>query len=176
MSTIFTSSYTLPLSCAHEQKAAAMHYELALSIGMATMANKKALFLTLVDRVPWFERYWSQFFAKFDWFEMLTSLSGAYSRSRDFCAHDEDNNDTTDYFTPCACARGNYKDVWALAQCLKLSTVKNGKRSKSALDASRAVSIQAATQEILAPNSADPPSLSNEISSSNVMNLRNCTP
>ena len=25
----------------------------------------------------------------------------------DFCAND-DNNNTTDYFTPCACARGNY--------------------------------------------------------------------
>ena len=27
------------------------------------------------------------------------------SRYGDFCAHN--NNDTTDYFTPCACARGN---------------------------------------------------------------------
>ena len=38
---------------------------------------------------------------------MLTSRLDAYiSRYGDFCAHD-DNNDTTDYFTPCACARGN---------------------------------------------------------------------
>ena len=30
------------------------------------------------------------------------------SRYGDFCAHDnDDNDDTTDYFTPCACARGN---------------------------------------------------------------------
>jgi hypothetical protein len=34
-----------------------MHYALSigrLSIGMATMANKKVLFVTLVDRVPRF--------------------------------------------------------------------------------------------------------------------------
>ena len=39
---------------------------------------------------------------------MLTSHLDAYiSRYGDFCAHDNDNI-TTDYFTPCACARGNY--------------------------------------------------------------------
>ena len=44
---------------------------------------------------------------------MLTSRLDAYiSRYGDFCAHD-DNNDNddddnnNDYFTPCACARGN---------------------------------------------------------------------
>ncbi|MCG8625067.1 MAG: hypothetical protein MJE68_24090 [Proteobacteria bacterium] len=39
---------------------------------------------------------------------MLTSRLDAYiSRYGDFCAHDDnDNDDTTDYFTPCACARG----------------------------------------------------------------------
>ena len=31
------------------------------------------------------------------------------SRYGDFCAHD--NNDTTDYFTPCACAQGNNNKV-----------------------------------------------------------------
>ena len=61
------------------------------------------------------------------------------------------------------------EDVWALAQCLKLSAViprtlmKNRKRSKSALATSRAMSIQVATQD-LAPSSAEPPSLSNETS------------
>ena len=40
---IFTSSYTRPLSF------------VALSIGVATMANKKALFLTFMDHVPQFE-------------------------------------------------------------------------------------------------------------------------
>ena len=77
------------------------------------MANKKALFVTLVDRIPRFDAYWSQFFAEFDWFVMITSRLDAYiSRYGDFCANDnndDDNNndDTTDYFTPCACARGN---------------------------------------------------------------------
>ena len=33
------------------------------------------LFVTLVDCVHWFETYWSQFFAKFDGFVVLTSLS-----------------------------------------------------------------------------------------------------
>ena len=41
---------------------------------------------------------------------MLTSRLGVYiSRYGDFCAHndnDDNDNDTTDYFTPCACARG----------------------------------------------------------------------
>ena len=38
-----------------------------------------------------------------------------------FFAHDDNNNDTTDYFTPCACARGNNyygitnKTSWAVA-------------------------------------------------------------
>ena len=40
--------------CAHEQKV--LHYALLL-IGVATMANKKALFVTLVDRVPPFEAH-----------------------------------------------------------------------------------------------------------------------
>ena len=37
---------------------------------------------------------------------MLMSRLDAYiSRNGDFCANDDD---TTDYFTHCACARGNY--------------------------------------------------------------------
>jgi hypothetical protein len=62
-------------SCVHEQKAYmyslhALHVciEYALSIGVATVVNKKILFVKLMDRVPWFEAYWSQFFAKFDAF------------------------------------------------------------------------------------------------------------
>ena len=86
----------------------------ALSIGVATVANKKALFVTLVDRIPRFDAHWSQFFAELDWFVVITSRLDAYiSRYGDFCANDNDNNDnnndnddTTDYFTPCACARG----------------------------------------------------------------------
>jgi hypothetical protein len=42
-------------------------------IGMATIGNKKALSVILVDHVPWFEACWSQFFAKFGWFVVLTS-------------------------------------------------------------------------------------------------------
>ena len=54
ISTIFTSSHTWPLhNRAHEQKA---QYA-ALLIGMATVANKKALFVTFVDRVPRFKAY-----------------------------------------------------------------------------------------------------------------------
>ena len=100
-STIFTSH--MLVSCAHEQKAQCIHWW-ALSIGVATMANKKALFMTLVDCIPQFDAHWSHFFAEFDWFVVLTSRLDAYiSRYGDFCANDNDNdndNDTTDYFTP----------------------------------------------------------------------------
>ena len=76
-----------------------------LSIGVAMVANKKVLFVTLVDRIPRVDAYWSQFFAEFDWFVVLTSHLDVYpSRYGDFCAHDNDNDndndDTTDYFTP----------------------------------------------------------------------------
>ena len=56
-STIFTS-HTL-ISCAHEQKVqwpCIIHWW-ALSIGVATVANKKALFVTLVDRIPRFDAH-----------------------------------------------------------------------------------------------------------------------
>ena len=40
---------------------------------------------------------------------MLSSRLDAYiSRYGDFCANNDNNDDTTDYFTPCACAWGNY--------------------------------------------------------------------
>ena len=72
------------------------------------VANKKALFVTLVDCIPWFDAHWSQFFAEFDSFFMITSRLDAYiSRYGDFRANNNNNNDnddTTDYFTPCACA------------------------------------------------------------------------
>ena len=78
----------------------------ALSIGVATVANKKALFVMLVDRIPRFDAHWSHFFAEFDSFFMITSPIDTYiSRYGDFCANNDD--DTTDYFTPCACVRGN---------------------------------------------------------------------
>ena len=78
----------------------------ALSIGVATVANKKALFVTLVDRILRFDTYWSQFFAESDWFVVIKSHLDAYiSRNGDFCANDNDD-DTIGYFTPCACARG----------------------------------------------------------------------
>ena len=43
----------------------------ALLIGVATVANKKVLFVMLMDCVPRFEAHWSQFFAEFDWFVVL---------------------------------------------------------------------------------------------------------
>ena len=71
-------------------------------------AKKKALFMTLMDRVSQFDAHESRFFAEFDSFVVLTSRLDAYiSRYADFCANDDDDDDdTTDYFTPCACARG----------------------------------------------------------------------
>ena len=76
----------------------------ALSIGVATVANKKALFVMLVDHIPQFDAHGSQFFAVFDWFVVITSRLGAHIlRYGDFCADDNDddnNDDTTDYFTP----------------------------------------------------------------------------
>ena len=77
----------------------------ALPIGVATVANKKALFVTLMDRIHRFDTYWSQFFAKFDRFIVLTSRLDAYIlRYGNFCANNNNNNnndndDTTDYFT-----------------------------------------------------------------------------
>ena len=64
--------------------------------------QQKALFVTLVDRIPRFEAHWSRFFAEFNWFVVLTSRLDAYiSIYGDFCANDNNNNnDTTDYFTP----------------------------------------------------------------------------
>ena len=67
----------------------------ALSIGVAMVANKKALFVTLVHRIPRFDAHWSQFFADFDWFVVITSRLDAYtciSRYGNFCANDNDNN------------------------------------------------------------------------------------
>jgi hypothetical protein len=70
-----------------------------LSIGVATIPNKKTLFVTLVDLIPRFEAYCGHFFAEFDWFVVLTSRSDAWiSRSGDFL--DNYNDATTDYFTP----------------------------------------------------------------------------
>ena len=98
---IFTS-HTL-VSYAHEQKAqwACIMHWWALPIGVATVANKKALFVRLVDRIPWFDAHWSQFFAEFDWFVVLTSRLDTYISAND------NNDDTTDCFTPCcACVHG----------------------------------------------------------------------
>ena len=42
---------------AHEQKAQSQCIEWALSIGVVTKANKKVLFMTLVDHIPRFETH-----------------------------------------------------------------------------------------------------------------------
>ena len=75
---------------------------------MAMVVNKKALFEMLMDHVPRFEAYWSQFFDELDWFVLLTSrIDANISRYGDFCANDCYNDNTTDYlnYTPCAVAR-----------------------------------------------------------------------
>ena len=68
----------------------------ALSIGVATMANKKGLFMTLVDCIPRFDAHRSQCFDRF----VITSCLDAYIIL--FCAKDDNDNknDTSDYFTP----------------------------------------------------------------------------
>ena len=63
------------------------------------MTNKKALFKTLVDCVPRFDAHGSQYFTKFYRFVML--MNHLDTNISDFCA----NDDMTDYFTLCACAR-----------------------------------------------------------------------
>ena len=63
------------------------------------MANKKALFLTLVDHIPRFEHIKASF-------RQIQLIRCAYESLRclglntiwQFCAHDDNN--TTDYFTP----------------------------------------------------------------------------
>ena len=49
-----------------------------------------------------------------DWFIVLKSHLDAYiSRYGNFCANNED--DTTNYFTPCACVQGKYIYMYQLA-------------------------------------------------------------
>ena len=90
----------------------------ALWIGVATVANKNALFVTLVDRIPRFDAHWSQFFAEFDWFVVITSRLDAYMiliiymiLSRDMAIFVLTTTTTTTTrpitLPPCACARGN---------------------------------------------------------------------
>ena len=50
----------------------------AWSMGMAAMANKNTLFVTLVSRATRFEAHWCRFIVKFNRFVVLTSPSGAY--------------------------------------------------------------------------------------------------
>ena len=75
-----------------------MHYALSRqSIGVVTLAKKKALFEIPVDHVHRFDAQWSLFFTEFDWCIVFTSRLEAYiSRYGDFFAHDNDN-DMTDY-------------------------------------------------------------------------------
>ena len=51
----------------------------------------------------------------------MSPLDAYISRYGNFCAHDDDDNDTSDYFTPCACVRGN-KDGTPRNKDLGLST------------------------------------------------------
>ena len=104
-------SYSWLLSCAHEQKTqwtCIMHWVGTVvrrgyvSLQKGTICDARGpcplIWRTLkpVFRRIWLIRY------------MLTSRLDAYiSRYGDICAHDNNDNDTTDYFTPCTCAQGN---------------------------------------------------------------------
>ena len=59
---MFTGRYTKPVSCEHEQKAQCH----SLSIGVAMVANKRALFVMLMGRVHQFE-------------ELIVSVFGLFS-------------------------------------------------------------------------------------------------
>ena len=101
-----------------------MHYALSRqSIGVVTLAKKKALFEIPVDHVHRFDAQWSLFFTEFDWCIVFTSPLEAYiSRYGDFFAHDNDN-DMTDYFTPCTCTRGKYAAGIATGQIIPMSNL-----------------------------------------------------
>ena len=72
---------TIFTSCTHEQKAqwpCIIHWW-ALSIGVATVVNEKALFMTLVDRISRFHAHWSHFFGRvFESNSHLLSVVGQY--------------------------------------------------------------------------------------------------
>ena len=74
------------------------------------VANKKALFVMLVNHVPRCDAHWNQFFHQIGLICCAYESIDAYSyisRYGDFWFHDDD--DTTDYFTPWACMWGkNY--------------------------------------------------------------------
>ena len=68
------------------------------------MANENTLFMMLVGCATRFEACWSQFLAKFNRFVTLITHFGTYSarfRNIKICVHN--NDDKTDYFTPCVC-------------------------------------------------------------------------
>ena len=89
--------YTYEASLAREQK----HMHMHSGHGYDGQLN-----YTICDTCRPFQ---SQFFTNFDRFVVFTSHSGSeISRSDDFFVDDNDNNnDNTDYVTPCTCMRDN---------------------------------------------------------------------
>ena len=84
------------------------HQHLVL-VRVVDRPSENARFVELVDHPKRFETNIGQFFMTFDHLVAQSTLSNAYFlRFGKFCAHDDDNNDDrTDYFTPCACSWGN---------------------------------------------------------------------
>ena len=94
MSQTFTSSCTRPISYA------SMRYASGVSIGVTTMANKKALFVMLVV-VSFNSKHTEAIFSP-NLTDSLCQLVDQVPKSRDianFCAHD----DNTTAGAPCAC-------------------------------------------------------------------------
>ena len=93
----------------------AMHYSLVGTVDRRGYGSKqKGTICDARGPYPSIWRTLKPFFAEFDWFVVLMSRLDAYiSRYGDFCANDDD--DTTDYFTPCACARGSNSTGYMVA-------------------------------------------------------------
>ena len=82
------------------------------------MANINTLFAMLLGCAKGFEAYRSQFFADFDRFVVLTSLSDAYiSRSGDFCG---DDRQTKPIALPLAHARGVKRTIVQKPWCVAI--------------------------------------------------------
>ena len=76
---------------------------------------------TICDARGSYPSIWRTLKPFFAGFVVLTSRLDAYiSRYGDFCANNNDNDDdTTDYFTPCAWARGNNKLAYRIATLIR---------------------------------------------------------
>ena len=118
---LYQSYYTWHLAVRMSTKHNGMHYALSRHCGMHYALSSGTINRrgysgqqkgTISDDCgPYPALILCQFFTEFDWLAVLMSPLDAYIlRYGDFCANDDNDNkdDTTDYFTPCACAQGNY--------------------------------------------------------------------